>query len=451
MSINQYMKSIIMDQHVERRNRGISGFQGSFFRKTGASAARKPYKYIDGVKQRPARVKRRHKRKSAFSFNFFSTLSSRPGEKARPSAESSGVKEPRYSAFDRLIDRLFNPGGPSIRTMNPEKPKKHRKPGKSGFAPLRKPLQFSVTPIFALAGIAVFSVLTLNWKVPASAAAIAPAADEVIQANLASYAGLAPLSAAAFDVENEAIPLDLMESFHWESYTVRSGDSVSRIAAAHSVSMDAIIASNGITNARRLREGMTIRVPNMDGIPYTVKKGDNLSGISGAMGVPLEAILDANDIESDAISAGVTLFIPGARMRSEDLRQALGELFIYPIRGRLTSPFGWRHDPINGARRHHAAINLAAPTGTPIKAAMDGRVSTVGLNSVYGKYIIITHSSGLQTWYAHMSATSVAQGAYVRQGAKIGEVGSTGYSTGPHLHFAVYKNGKPVNPLELLN
>jgi murein DD-endopeptidase MepM/ murein hydrolase activator NlpD len=75
----------------------------------------------------------------------------------------------------------------------------------------------------------------------------------------------------------------------------------------------------------------------------------------------------------------------------------------------------------------------------------------VGLNSVYGKYIIITHSNGLVTWYAHMSVTSVAQGAYVRQGAKIGEVGSTGYSTGPHLHFAVYKNGKPVNPLELLN
>jgi murein DD-endopeptidase MepM/ murein hydrolase activator NlpD len=307
-----------------------------------------------------------------------------------------------------------------------------------------------VAPIFALAGIAVFSVLTLNWKVPASAA-LTPAADSGVQVNMASYAGIAPLSAAGLNVENEAIPLDLMESFHWESYTVRSGDSVSKIAAAHSVSMDAIIASNGITNARRLREGMTIRIPNMDGIPYTVKSGDSLSRISSAMGVPLEAILDANNIESDTISAGVTLFIPGAKMRSEDLRQALGELFIYPIRGRLTSPFGWRSDPISGARRHHAAIDLAAPTGTPIKAAMDGRVSTVGLNSVYGKYIIITHSSGLQTWYAHMSVTSVAQGAYVRQGAKIGEVGSTGYSTGPHLHFAVYKNGKAVNPLELLN
>jgi murein DD-endopeptidase MepM/ murein hydrolase activator NlpD len=405
-----------MDQHVERRN------HGGLFHKTGSSTARKPYKYIDGVKQRPARIKRRYKRKSA--------------------------SEPRPDIFDHLLNRLSNSHGPSIRKVSSEneKPKKSRNPRKPG----HKPLQFSVAPIFALAGIAVFSVLTLNWKVPLSAA-LTPAADPGIQVNLASYAGLAPLSAAGFDVENETIPLDLMESFHWESHTVRSGETVSKIAAAHSVSMDAIIASNGITNARRLREGMTIRIPNMDGIPYTVKTGDSLSRISTAMDVPLEAILDANDIESDTISAGVTLFIPGARMRSEDLKQALGELFIYPIRGRLTSPFGWRLDPISGARRHHAAIDLAAPTGTPIKAAMDGRISTVGLSSVYGKYIIISHSGGLQTWYAHMSATSVVQGAYIRQGAKIGEVGSTGYSTGPHLHFAVYKNGKPVNPLELLN
>jgi murein DD-endopeptidase MepM/ murein hydrolase activator NlpD len=435
------MKSIILDQHVERRN-----FQRSSTRNHGTT---KLYKYIDGVKQRPARIKRRYKRKSVFSFNLFSTHSSKTSEKSKPAAKST-VKEPRYSAFDRFIDRFFNSSGPSIRRVTPEAPKTPKKPRKSGLKSGQKSLQFSVAPIFALAGIAIFSVFTLNWKVPASAA-LMPAADQVVQTNLASYAGLVPLSAAAFTVENETIPLDLVESFHWESYTVRSGDSVSKIAAAHSVSMDAVIASNGITNARRLREGMTIRVPNMDGIPYTVKKGDNLSGISTAMGVPLEAILDANDIESDTISAGVTLFIPGAKMRSEDLKQALGELFIYPIRGRLTSPFGWRSDPISGVRRHHAAIDLAAPTGTPIKAAMDGRISTVGFNSVYGKYIIINHGNGLQTWYAHMSATSTAQGAYVRQGAKIGEVGSTGYSTGPHLHFAVYKNGKPVNPLELLN
>jgi murein DD-endopeptidase MepM/ murein hydrolase activator NlpD len=215
--------------------------------------------------------------------------------------------------------------------------------------------------------------------------------------------------------------------------------------------MDAIIASNGISNARRLREGEQIRIPNMDGIPYTVKKGDSLSRISSAMGAPLETILDANDIQSDTISAGTVLFIPGARMRSEDLKLALGELFIYPVRGRLTSPYGWRLDPISGVRRFHAAMDLAAALGTPIKAAMDGRVSSVGFNSTYGKYIILSHANGYQTLYAHMNLTSVSQGVYVNQGTKIGEVGNTGYSTGPHLHFAIYKNGRAVNPLEFLN
>ncbi|MDR2393729.1 MAG: M23 family metallopeptidase [Treponema sp.] len=264
---------------------------------------------------------------------------------------------------------------------------------------------------------------------------------------MASYAGL---SVPTSPVQDEIIPLNLVETFAWESYKVKKGDSVSKIAANHALSMDAIIASNYISNAKLLREGDILRIPNMDGIPYTVKKGDALSKISNAMGVPLEVILDANDIQSETLTPGKVLFIPGAKMRSEDLKVILGDSFIYPIRGRLTSPFGWRNDPISGVRRYHAALDLAAAMGTPIKAAMDGRVSTVGVNSVYGKYIIISHANGYQTMYAHMSATSVNQGALVSQGTKIGEVGSTGYSTGPHLHFAIYKNGRAVNPLDFL-
>jgi murein DD-endopeptidase MepM/ murein hydrolase activator NlpD len=190
----------------------------------------------------------------------------------------------------------------------------------------------------------------------------------------------------------------------------------------------------------------------MDGIPYIVKKGDSLSGISRSLGVPMEAILDANDLQKDIITAGQLIFVPGARMRSEDLKLALGELFIYPIRGaRLTSPFGWRNDPISGVRRYHAAIDLAAPTGTTVKAAMDGKVSSAGFNATYGKYIILSHGNEYQTMYAHLNQVSVKQGDRVIQGVKIGEVGSTGYSTGPHLHFAIYKNGRPVNPLDFLN
>jgi murein DD-endopeptidase MepM/ murein hydrolase activator NlpD len=276
-----------------------------------------------------------------------------------------------------------------------------------------------------------------------------PGQDLEIGENLAVYAGFSP---TAPEVSDSDIPLKLVESFAWENYTVKPGDSLSRIAVHYSISVDAIIASNtSISNERILKVGEKLKLPNMNGIPYTVKKGDNLSKIAGAMGIPLGAILDANDIQSEAIRPGTVLFIPGAKLRRNEVKPVLGgDQFIYPVRGRLTSPYGWRIDPINGLRLYHAALDLAANMGTPVKASMAGQVSMVGVNSVYGKYIILTHNNSYQTMYGHLSATSVKQGDHVVQGAKIGEVGNTGRSTGPHLHFALYKNGRVVNPLEFL-
>ena len=312
-----------------------------------------------------------------------------------------------------------------------------------------------VIPVFSAAGLfavvlGIFFIInsqggSLDWTGRNVAGS---KGDESARYNLAVYAGVQNEE----HLNSEAIPLDLTETFQWKSYTVKKGDSVSKIAASFSLSMDAIIASNGISNARILREGEKLRVPNMDGIPYTVRKGDSLSGISRSMGVPLEAILDANDIQSDAINAGLTLFIPGARMNREDLKLALGELFIYPVKGaKLTSPYGWRNDPFSGVRRHHAALDLSAPQGTPVTAAMDGKVLALGYNGTYGNYIILSHSGEYQTMYAHLHTTTVAKGDNVVQGRQIGTVGNTGYSTGPHLHFAIFKNSRPVNPLDYLN
>ncbi|MFP3041586.1 M23 family metallopeptidase [Treponema primitia] len=400
-----------MDQSIQRRqNHPLISFP-----KFRSPAVYKPYKYIDAIKQNPAHIKRSWKKQES---RF-------PGFLKGRRAESDG--------FEGIV-----------------KPKAAAKPWSFPIPNrLKNTFWASPAPVCVLGGIALFSALILGLQ-NSPVMALSPGADPAMRANLASYAGIAGAISIA-DEDSEFMPLDLTENFRWESYTVQRGDSVSKIAAARSISMDAIIASNGISNVRRLREGESIRIPNMNGIPYTVKQGDSLSKISVGMGVPLEAILDANDIQNDTISAGQQLFIPGARMRTEDLRLALGELFIYPIRGALSSPYGWRNDPISGARRYHAALDLAAGLGTPVKASLDGKVATVGLNSVYGKYIILSHSNGFQTLYAHLNTTSVTQGSYIYQGGKIGEVGSTGYSTGPHLHFAVYKNGKPVNPLEFLN
>jgi murein DD-endopeptidase MepM/ murein hydrolase activator NlpD len=268
------------------------------------------------------------------------------------------------------------------------------------------------------------------------------------QVRLASYGGFSPLQTGGNPGD---IPLDLTETFAWQEYRVNRGDSVEAIAKRFGLSLDAIIATNGIKNVRRgLQAGSKIRIPNMDGIPYTVRSGDSYSKIAVAMQIPLEAILDANDIQSEVISAGTTLFIPGAKMPQEALREALGEAFVFPVRGRQTSPFGWRNDPFTGVRNYHAALDLAAPVGTPVRASGYGRVSAVGYNAIYGNFIIITHADGYQTMYGHLNKILAAKGAQVEQGKIIGQVGSTGRSTGAHLHFAVYKNGRAVNPLELL-
>lgn len=273
--------------------------------------------------------------------------------------------------------------------------------------------------------------------------------DPLLQRDMRSYVGLSP--AAAPKDESDLPPLDLAETFKFEKYTVRTGESVSSIAAKHSLTLSSVIASNGISNVKRLKAGTVLKIPNMDGLPYTVRKGDSLSRIAASYGIPMEAILDANDLSTESIRPGMNLFLPGARLRGDELRRALGDLFIYPVRGRLTSGYGWRNDPFTGVRRFHAAVDLAAPTGTPLFAAMDGRVSSLGYNSVYGKYVILSHSGGYQTLYAHLNEYRTERGARVNQGTRIGDVGSTGYSTGSHLHFAVFKNGRALNPLTLLS
>jgi murein DD-endopeptidase MepM/ murein hydrolase activator NlpD len=116
---------------------------------------------------------------------------------------------------------------------------------------------------------------------------------------------------------------------------------------------------------------------------------------------------------------------------------------------RVSSRFGMRRHPIMGFMRMHTGIDFAAPAGTPILAAGDGQVVQAGRNGGYGKWVKISHGNGIATGYAHMSriAAGVKRSARVRQGQVIGFVGSSGLSTGPHLHFELHRGGKPVNPL----
>jgi murein DD-endopeptidase MepM/ murein hydrolase activator NlpD len=128
--------------------------------------------------------------------------------------------------------------------------------------------------------------------------------------------------------------------------------------------------------------------------------------------------------------------------------------FSYPISGPITSPFGWRTHPIFKSRIFHSGIDIAGPNGGAIKASNDGRVIYAGWYGGYGKVVILDHGvingKPITTLYGHMSAINVSSGQTVRKGQTVGREGSTGYSTGPHCHFEVRVNGKPVNPLSYI-
>ncbi|EQB03252.1 peptidoglycan DD-metalloendopeptidase family protein [Sphingobium baderi] len=120
-----------------------------------------------------------------------------------------------------------------------------------------------------------------------------------------------------------------------------------------------------------------------------------------------------------------------------------------PVAGRISSGYGQRRHPILGYTRMHAGVDFAARYGSPIYAVTDGRVSFAGRHGGHGNYVRLEHGGGLATGYGHMSRIAAVSGQRVRRGQVIGYVGSTGLSTGPHLHYELYRNGRTVNPLSV--
>jgi len=237
----------------------------------------------------------------------------------------------------------------------------------------------------------------------------------------------------------------------YKSYIVKSGENISSLAIDFGLNQDSIISTNKVSNTRLLQIGKVLKIPNQDGILHTVKSGDTLSAISERYKADSEAIIVANELFSDKIVPGTDLFIPGAKLDWTRLQEINGDLFIWPVNGAITSFYGWRRDPFNRNRRHfHSGIDIRGSTGTPVRAAMAGRISAVGYDNIFGNYIIINHHSGYRTLYGHLSVIRARTGAYVSQGERIGDVGNTGQSTGAHLHFTVYKNGATVNPRALM-
>jgi murein DD-endopeptidase MepM/ murein hydrolase activator NlpD len=123
----------------------------------------------------------------------------------------------------------------------------------------------------------------------------------------------------------------------------------------------------------------------------------------------------------------------------------------WPVQGRLMGGFGTRQDPFSGEGAYHTGVDISAPTGMPVQASADGRIQFAGFYYGYGRLIIINHGNGYETYYAHLSKFNVTEGQEVRRGENIGNVGSSGRATGPHLHYEVRIGNSPVNPYRFLN
>ena len=231
------------------------------------------------------------------------------------------------------------------------------------------------------------------------------------------------------------------QSLYYRAYSVKQGDMVGTIASECGVSQDAIISLNKLKNTRTLQIGQILKIPSIDGISYTVKKGDTPESIADKYKISLE-------------KPASIIFLPDAKLDWATLQEINGDLFKRPLHSSyyITSRYGWRDNPfLNGKRSFHNGMDMAAPKGTSVYAALNGQVIATGYSTVYGNYVMIRHHSGYQTLYGHLNTILTSKGSFVSASSKIGTVGNTGMSTGPHLHFTVYRNGATINPAGLLN
>ena len=246
-------------------------------------------------------------------------------------------------------------------------------------------------------------------------------------------------------------------------YTVKEGETLSEIATKFGVSTDTIRWENDLASADQIKEGGKIAVPPVTGIVHKVKRGDTIYSIAKKYGVDAQAIVNwpynsYTDDENFGLAVGQTLVIPDGVKPKEtlwdpnayiatNLTPSAGEVsatgsFIWPTSGRITQRYVW----------YHRALDIANSSSPPVLAADAGTVTLAGWpdNSGYANRVIIDHGNGFSTLYAHMASVNVVAGQTVDRGAVVGIMGSTGRSTGIHLHFEIRYNGELLDPLSYL-
>lgn len=260
------------------------------------------------------------------------------------------------------------------------------------------------------------------------------------------------------------------------TYIVQQGDTAASIAARHGLQLESLLWNNPElrTDPNFLYVGEELTIPSRDGILYTVQLGDTLLDIADVYQADVESIvgLSGNQLgDADSVLDGAVLLLPGAvpppppppavtpepffaaaapdEGYGGDSAAAAGAVysgFMWPVGGSLNDYFG----APRGGGTYHSGLDIGADSGTLIAAAAGGQVVLASSGYGYGNYVIVRHDNGYETLYAHLTEIYVAQGQWVAQGEAVGTVGSTGWATGPHLHFEVRVGGASVDPLSYL-
>lgn len=247
-----------------------------------------------------------------------------------------------------------------------------------------------------------------------------------------------------------------------EDYVVGNGDTISTIAQKKGISVDTIKWANDITKTDQIKPGQTIKILPVSGISHIVKAGDTLESVAKKYSAEEQGILDFpfNDVPDDfKLKVGQLLIIPDGsppeillpKPKPQYLAQGpassafqapFGAQFIWPTGGQITQYFAW----------YHPGVDIANRTAPGISAADGGTVIVAGWpdNSGYGNRVILDHGNGYVSLYGHLSNIYVSVGQTVSRGQLIGQMGSTGRSTGTHLHLEIHYKGVALNPLAIL-
>ncbi len=268
-------------------------------------------------------------------------------------------------------------------------------------------------------------------------------------------------SASPSETSSSAKPAEARSEIIY--YTIQNGDTISTIARRFGITVNTILWANNLTSFSLIQPGDRLTILPNSGVLYTIKKGDTLAKIALKYNIDVSKILSCNNLGKSLV-AGQKIVVPGAKkidetvavvsrpstpsytgisvikdlIKNPSVKVASGNKMTWPTLGHtITQYFGWKHP----------GVDIANHMGTPVYAADAGVVEFAGWATGYGNSIVINHGGGKKTRYGHSSKLLVKVGDEVEKGEEIMLMGSTGWSTGPHLHFEVIINGVKYNPL----